>query len=428
MERRSLGRDLGLSVRMGIALVLLAVLYVPLPSLLLLIVRGWTGSWALALGALAALALFLCYLPSLSERIALASARAVVVEPAEAPEVHAALARVAALADLPTPRIAVAPTEVPNAFAAGRTPRNAVVVVTLGLLRRLDTQELEAVLAHELAHVANRDAFVMTLVSAPALLGKRLFDWVVGAPGRARGLGKVPVFFALVYCFFFIFFGWILYAVATALVMSVSRYREYAADRGAAMLTGAPEQLMSALQRIADELPLIPDADLREVAGANALFILPAEAPPGSFEIDPQRLFRSHPPLERRLSRLANLARDLGRSAAAEAVPPPVVAPPRSGAPNPRAQIAFFCAALNWAFVASIWFAHADPFEVAWPMALAWIGGVVLAIQAAGRASAGASGMGFAVSALALLVGPWVLAIVGFFVVFVLAAAGVVPL
>jgi heat shock protein HtpX len=426
MERKPLGRDLGLSLRMGVALTLLAILYLPLPIALVLFVRGWTGSWPLALAATAALAAFLCYLPSLCERLALASARARLVDRIDEPQLFVLVERLVGMAEIPMPRLAIAPTDVPNAFAAGRSPRDAVVVVTRGLLGRLHDEELEAVLAHELSHVANRDAFVMTLVGAPAMLGKRIFDWIVGAPGRAQGPGKILVFFVLLYCFFFLFFGWILYAVATALVMTVSRYREYVADRGAVLLTGAPEQLMSALQRLARELPLIPEADLRAVAGVNALFILPAEAGLRGFEIDPQRLFGSHPPLERRLTRLSEVARELGRSIRAEEQPAPKDAP-EPATENPRALIAFFCAALYWSFVASFWLG-ADPFQAALPLAAAWIAGVVLGIQAAGRASAGAPGMGFAVSALALLVGPWVLGIVGFFVIFLLGSAGVLPL
>jgi heat shock protein HtpX len=328
------------------------------------------------------------------------------------------------MADLPVPRLAVAPSDVPNAFTAGRSRRDAVLVVTRGLLRRLDPQELEAVLAHELAHVASRDAFVMTLVSAPALLGRRIFDAVAGAAGRAQGPGKVLVFFLALYLLFPLFFGWVLYAVATALVTTISRYREFVADRGAVVLTGAPEQLMSALQRLARDIPLIPSADLRSVAGVSALFIVPVDESTAGFGLDPQRLFRSHPPLEQRLARLSRLAQEVGRPLGAEAPALPLEPhPPLSE--NPRALLAFFFAAVYWCFVVSFWLGG-DPFQAALPVAAAWIAGVVLAVQAAGRASAGAPGMGFAVGALALLVGPWILMIVGFFVVFLLWATGVV--
>jgi heat shock protein HtpX len=409
---------------MAAALVLLAVFYFPIPVALVMTVVGVTGSWFLGVGAVAGLVAFVCYLPSLSERIALASAGAKEIAPAEEPELHAVLQRLATMADLPVPRLAVAPSDVPNAFTAGRSPRDAVLVVTRGLLRRLDPQELEAVLAHELAHVASRDAFVMTLVSAPALLGRRIFDAVAGAAGRAQGPGKVLVFFLALYLLFPLFFGWVLYAVATALVTTISRYREFVADRGAVVLTGAPEQLMSALQRLARDIPLIPSADLRSVAGVSALFIVPVDESTAGFGLDPQRLFRSHPPLEQRLARLSRLAQEVGRPLGAEAPALPLEPhPPLSE--NPRALLAFFFAAVYWCFVVSFWLGG-DPFQAALPVAAAWIAGVVLAVQAAGRASAGAPGMGFAVGALALLVGPWILMIVGFFVVSLLWATGVV--
>lgn len=414
-----------MSLRMGVALTLLGVLYLPLPIALVMFTLGWTGSWLLAVGALAAVSVFLCFLPSLCERIALAAAHAEPVAREDEPGLYSVVERLAGMADLPVPRLAVAPTDVPNAFATGRSPRDAAVVVTRGLLRRLSPDELEAVLAHELAHVANRDAFVMTLVSTPAMLGKRLFDWVVGASSRAQGGARILVFFALLYCFFFLLFGWILYAVATALVMTISRYREYVADRGAVLLTGAPEQLMSALQRLAQELLLIPKADLRMVAAANALFILPAKGKPGGFDLDPQLLFPSHPPLERRLARLSEVAHEVGRSFVADK-PAPTLLEPVVPAGNPRALLAFLCAAIYWCFIVSFWLGG-DPFKAALPVAAAWIAGVALGIQGAGRASSGASGMGFAVGALALLVAPWVLGIVAFFVIFLLGAAGVGP-
>lgn len=424
MERRTLGRDRGLALRMAGALVLLAIFYFPLPVALVMTVVGITGSWFLGVGAVAGVVAFVCYLPSLSERIALASAGAKEIARSEEPELAGTVERLAAMADLPMPRLAVAPSDVPNAFTAGRSPRHAVLVVTRGLLRRLDPQELEAVLAHELAHVASRDAFVMTLVSAPAILGRRIFDGSTGAARRTQGLGKVLVFFLALYLLLPLFFGWVLYAVATALVRTVSRYREFVADRGAVVLTGAPEQLMSALQRLAGDIPLIPSTDLRSVAGASALFIVPVEET-GGLGLDPQRLFKSHPPLEQRLARLSELAPELGRSPRAEVpVSRAEGRPPLSG--NPRALLAFFSAAVYWCFVVSFWLGG-DPFKAALPVAAAWIAGVVLALQAVGRASAGASGMGFAVGALALLVGPWIFAIVGFFVVFLLGSAGVGP-
>jgi heat shock protein HtpX len=423
MERRA-GRNFALSMRMAAALLGLGILYLPLPVATVMFVLGWTGSWLLGIGAIAATFGFLSYLPGLSERIALASAGAREVAAREEPALHTMLERLAAMADVPAPRLAIAPTELPNAFTAGRSPGHAVVVVTRGLLTRLGPQELEAVLAHELTHIVQRDAFVMTLVSAPALLGARILSWAESLPGRVGIGGKVLLFFVLLYCLLPLFLLWVLYAVAVAMVRTISRYREFVADRGAVLLTGAPEQLMSALQRLDAELPLIPQDDLRRVAGASALFIVPAP-PRARFSVDPGRLFPSHPPLELRLARLSDLSRELGRPAGSEIVHPQSrLRPPLTG--NPRAVLAFFCAALYWCFVVSFWLGG-DPFSAAVPVALAWIAGVVLGLQGAGRASAGAAGMGFAVSAIALLVGPWILGIVAFFVVFLLGSAGVGP-
>jgi heat shock protein HtpX len=422
MERRT-GRDLGLALRMGAALLLLAFLYFPLPVAFVMVILGLTHSWLLAVGALAVIGVGVCYLPALSERIALASAKATELADGEEPELRALVGRLAAMADLPAPRLALSPTDVPNAFAAGRSPSDAVIVVTRGLLRRLGPEELEAVVAHELTHVASRDAFVMTLIGAPAMLGKRIFDAIIRAPGRVQTPGKILLFFVFLYLLFPLFFGWVLYALATALVRTVSRYREFVADRGSVLLTGSPEALQSALQRLAGELPLIPKEDLRQVAGANALFIVPAEGVASG--LDPQRIFGSHPPLEQRLARLGQLAQEVGRSVHAERSSFLRTERPPLGA-NPRAFLAFFFAAVYWCFVVSFWL-DGDPFKASLPVAAAWIAGVVLGIQGAGRASAGASGMGFAVGALALLVAPWILAIVGFFVVFLLGSAGVGP-
>jgi heat shock protein HtpX len=423
MERRP-GRDFGLSMRMAVALLCLALLYMPLPVAIVMFVLGWTGSWLLAIGALAALFAFLLYLPSLSERVALASTRAREISAEDEPGLNALVARLAAMGDVPTPRIAVAPSEVPNAFTVGRAPRDAVIVVTRGLLSRLNDRELEAVVAHELAHVEGRDAFVMTLVGAPAVLGARFVGWAETLPGRIGVGGKVLLAVVLLYCLLPFFFVWVLYAITVAIVRTISRYREFVADRGAVLLTGAPEQLMSALQRLTAELPLIPEHDVRQVAGASALFIVPVE-PAGGFSIDPARLFSSHPPLEKRLERLSALSRELGRPAGSK-VPHlgPAARPPLTG--NPRALLAFFCAAVHWCLIVSFWLGG-DPFRAAAPGAVAWTAGVVLGLQGAGRASSGASGMGFAVGALALLAGPWVLGIVGFFVIFVLGSAGVGP-
>jgi heat shock protein HtpX len=244
--------------------------------------------WHYALGA-DAVVLLLFGLQYVSlDRAALRASRARILAAEDAPDLHNAVERLCALAELPKPRVAVIDSAVPDAFAAGRNPAHSTVAITRGLIEELEPAEIEAVLAHELAHIANRDGAVMTVASFPALSLGELIDeaplkaWVLGLP------------FMLLAC--------VVWVISTGLMLTVSRCREYAADRGSALITGAPEQLMSALQKIADKMPQIPKDDLRSVASMSAFFIIPAK-------------LRSltHPPLERRLARLADVARELGK-------------------------------------------------------------------------------------------------------------------
>jgi len=240
-----------------------------------------------------------------SDKIALAASGAKVVTAEQAPELHAMVERLCAMADLPKPRVAVIPTDVPNAFATGRSPKHAAVAVTEGLWRRLEPQEIEGVLAHELSHVANRDVLVMTLASFFAMLAALLTR--VGlyggmfSGGRNRD-GGAPAWLII----FLVSIA--TYIISFVLIRTISRYREYAADRGAALITGAPEQLMSALQKIASDIVRIPQRDLREVEGMNAFFIIPTNVKSSVGE-----LFATHPPLEKRLARLAEIAQEMGR-------------------------------------------------------------------------------------------------------------------
>ena len=240
-----------------------------------------------------------------SDKIALAASRAKVVERDEAPELHDMVERLCAMADLPKPRIAVVPTDVPNAFATGRNPKNSVVAVTEGLWYRLSKPEVEGVLAHELSHIGNRDVAIMTVSSffamvAALLMRIGLFGGMFGG-GRDRG-GGTPVWLIM------FLVAMLTYVLSYVLILMISRYREYAADRGAAIITGAPENLMSALQRIAGQIQQIPQKDLREVQGLNAFFIVPTNVKSSFAE-----LFMTHPPLEKRLARLAAISRDMGR-------------------------------------------------------------------------------------------------------------------
>ena len=297
MKRRPYGRDLGLTIWMGIALVPIVLWYLLMLALLVLVVIAVVAapSWQTILGLLFfAVAGPIALWEQLmnSESVALRTARAKEVEGDEHSELRSVVARVAAQADMPAPRVAVARSWAPNAFSVGLTERRAVVAVTTELLRRdLTPGELEAVVAHELAHIANRDGVVMTFVSAPALLGSAMWH-------ERSWCGRI----------FFILFYWPFFFVGLLTMWTLSRYREYVADRGAAQITGAPEQLMSALQKLAGRRAR---GDLRGGLAVQALCILPARTRGWRrFE-----LFADHPPLEKRLDRLEELSRELGKAA-----------------------------------------------------------------------------------------------------------------
>jgi heat shock protein HtpX len=301
MERKAFGRDFGLTSRMFLTMFLLGALYVGFFIVLISIFD--VGIWAMVaiLGVLA----FVQYYTS--DKIALRASGAKIVEREQAPELHAMIERLCAMADLPKPRVAVIPTEVPNAFATGRSPKHSAVAVTEGLWRRLEPREIEGVLAHELSHIANRDVAIMTISSffamvAALLMRIGMFGGMFGG-GRSRE-GGPPIWLIMFVV------SLVTYVVSWVLIMTISRYREYVADRGAALLTGAPEQLMSALQKIASDILRIPQRDLRQVEGMNAFFIVPTNLKRSFGE-----LFMTHPPLEKRLARLSQIAADMGRPA-----------------------------------------------------------------------------------------------------------------
>jgi heat shock protein HtpX len=247
-----------------------------------------------------------------SDKIALAASGAKIVSPEEAPQLHAMVERLSAMAELQKPRVAIVDTEVPNAFATGRNQKRAVVAVTRGLWERLDEREVEGVLAHELTHIANRDVLVMTVASFFAMLAAMLtrFGLYAGmfggwGGGRDNNNNSVPVWLIVMLV------SVVTYFLSWILIRTISRYREYSADRGSALITGAPEYLMSALQKISSQMTLIPQRDLREVEGMNAFFIIPARVKEGVNE-----LFMDHPPLEKRLAALERIAREMGRPVA----------------------------------------------------------------------------------------------------------------
>jgi heat shock protein HtpX len=245
-----------------------------------------------------------------SDKLALAASGAKVVSPEEAPDLHAMVERLCAMADLPKPRVAVVDTDVPNAFATGRNPKHAAVAVTRGLWQRLEPHEVESVLAHELSHVANRDVLVMTIASFFAMLAALLTRFGLyagmfggfGGGNRDNNNNQVPVWLIV------FLVSVVVYALSFVLIRTISRYREYAADRGSAIITGAPENLMSALQKISSGITQIPQRDLREVAGMNAFFIIPT-----NWKSQMSEWMMDHPPLEKRLAALSEIAREMGK-------------------------------------------------------------------------------------------------------------------
>jgi heat shock protein HtpX len=294
MKRRNYGRDTGLSLRMLATSGMLGLVYV---GFFLVLLWAFGDSYGLLPMVLVVLGMgFLQYYTS--DKLALAMSGAKVVTPEQAPQLHAMVERLCMQADLPKPKVAVIDTQMPNAFATGRNPKHSAVAVTTGLWQALEPREVEGVLAHELAHIANRDVLIMTLASSFAMLAGLLTRWgaFLGG-GRDRGNGGAPVWLIVLAV------SILTYVLSFVLIRTISRYREYAADRGAAVITGAPEQLMSALQKISSGMARIPKGDLREAEALNAFFIIPAA----------KELFATHPPLEKRLANLAQVAREMGR-------------------------------------------------------------------------------------------------------------------
>ena len=303
MKRRSYGRDSGLTLRILLTGSLLGLLYVVFAVVLFQVLSVGLVPMILIVVGIA----FFQYFSS--DKVALKASGAKIVERDEAPELHDMIERLCALADLPKPRVAIIDTDVPNAFATGRSPKHAAVAVTRGLWQRLEPKEVEGVLAHELSHVANRDVLIMTLASFFAMLAGiltrfGLYGGMFGG-GRGRDNNQVPVWLIVLVV------SVVTYFLSQILILAISRYREFAADRGSALITGAPENLMSALQKISSEMFRIPQRDLREVESMNAFFIIPASVK-GSFK----GLFLTHPPLEKRLAALAEIAREMGRPVA----------------------------------------------------------------------------------------------------------------
>ncbi len=295
MARTRFLPDRGLTSRMVLVMFLLGLLYVAAMAGLIVTGIGWIWVVLIAGGFLVAQWFF-------SDKIALAAMGAREVKPEEAPELHGVIDRLCALADMPKPRIAVAHTDMPNAFATGRNPKKAVVCVTTGLMGRLDRTELEGVLAHELSHVAHRDVAVMTIASFLGVLAGLIARFGMYS-GLSRSRDQTAVVFAVV---------WLasiaVYVISFLLTRALSRYREFAADRAGAYLTGQPSALASALTKISDDMAQIPTRDLRKAQPAQAFFFAPAAVGKSL-----GRLLATHPTTEQRLARLAQVSADLGK-------------------------------------------------------------------------------------------------------------------
>jgi heat shock protein HtpX len=301
---------------MGVTMFLLGLVFVAFVTALVFVLlalkqgAGVIIFFAIVLGAgLAFGSLFY------SDKIALRASGAHEVTPAEAPDLHATIDRLCALANMPKPRVAIAQTDMPNAFATGRNSSNAVLCVTTGLLRRLDQEELEGVLAHEMSHVAHKDVVVMTIASFIGIIAGLLVRFAFyselfgGGGGRGRG-GNNNNGSALPIMLIVMVVGMVTYAISFLLIRLLSRYRELAADRAGAMLTGRPSALASALTKVSGAMAAIPTKDLREAQPLSAFYFAPAlKANTASLS----GIFSTHPSLEKRLQQLSEISTQLGR-------------------------------------------------------------------------------------------------------------------
>jgi heat shock protein HtpX len=253
-----------------------------------------------------------------SDKIALRASGARLVTPQEAPELHGVIDRLCALADMPKPKVAIAPTDMPNAFATGRNSKSAVVCVTQGLLRRLDREELEGVIAHEMSHVAHKDVAVMTIASFLAIIAGLMIRFAFyselfgGGRGRGRNNsgGQMAIIMLVVMAV-----SVVIYTISFLLIRLLSRYRELAADRSGALLTGQPSKLASALQKVSGTIAQIPTRDLRSHGAAealNAFYFAPALTK-GRAGGGLATVFSTHPSLEKRLAELAKISKQLGQ-------------------------------------------------------------------------------------------------------------------
>ena len=320
MAKTRYAPDRGLTARMTLTMFLLGVVFVAFITVLVLIL-GHTNISSGGIVFIAVLVGLALGVGSFwySDKIALSTARAVVVSPEDDPRaarLHGIVDRLTALANMPKPRVAVAPSPMLNAFATGRNEKTSVLVVTTGLLNsNLDDRELEAMLAHELSHVAHKDVAVMTIASfigiiAGLLVRFAFYSELFGGGGRSNNNnnngGALPVVLVVLVV------GVVTYAVSFLLIRLLSRYRELAADRAGALLTGQPSALASALQKVSGSMNAIPTKDLRAAEPLNAFYFIPAfKASEKGFSLN--NLFSTHPSLERRLRQLSEISDQLSR-------------------------------------------------------------------------------------------------------------------
>lgn len=289
---------------MLVTVFLLGLVYAAFIAALVVLIKSWVLVVLIAGGLLFAQFWF-------SDRIALYAMGARIVTAQEEPRLHGIVDRLCAGADMDKPRVAIADMDLPNAFATGRSTKRAVLCVTTGLMRRVDTEELEGVLAHELSHVAHRDVVVMTIASFLGVLAGLVtrfafYSSLFGGGGRRDDRDNTFVLILLVMAV-----SAAVYAISFLLIRALSRYRELAADRAGAMLTGRPSALASALTKISGDISRIPTRDLRTAQAFNAFFFAPALGSGPSLS----SLLSTHPTLQRRLDQLATLSTELGEGA-----------------------------------------------------------------------------------------------------------------
>jgi heat shock protein HtpX len=295
---KSFGRDTGLQIRMLVTFLLLGLVYVVFAGVLFASVGGAV--------ALIGCALLLGFQFFASDRLALRSMGAREVSPQEAPELHAMIERLCVQADIPKPRVAIVNSPVPNAFALGRSPKAATVCATTGIMDLLSPSELEGVMAHEITHIVNRDVMIMTLCGFFASIASMIVQFGFFFGGGYGGGGGYdddddgPSFMAI------ILVSAIVWVVSFFLMQALSRYREFAADRGAAVITGRPSALASALMKISGVNERIPQNDLRAHAEMNAFYIVPVKVKESLYN-----LFSTHPPMEQRIAALGRLESQL---------------------------------------------------------------------------------------------------------------------